>query len=144
MMAEDNPLAGTWRLVSYKMMYPDGIVELPYGKEPRGYMLFTDDGFMSVVIVRGDRTGCESCAPLSKIGLAQQADALYRSYCGSYEVREDTLICQVRISQLPQWMGALHVRTFRIERNRLTLTTPEGEGKAPLVMTWEREIARTC
>jgi hypothetical protein len=51
-----NPLIGTWRFVSRKnRSLPDGEVSHPLGKDAVGYIMYGQDGYMSVSIMRPDR-----------------------------------------------------------------------------------------
>ena len=43
-----NPFLGTWKLVSCEFRAVDGKVSYPYGQNAVGYIMYTDDGYMSV------------------------------------------------------------------------------------------------
>src|SRR5918995_6674430 len=84
-----NPLIGTWRLVSWEnRSVVDGEVSYPLGEDAVGYIMYVQDGYMSVAIMRPDRAkfaaedlfggGAEESA---------QAASTYVSYCGRYEFR---------------------------------------------------------
>jgi hypothetical protein len=84
-----NPLVGTWRLVSWENRSAvDGRVSYPLGRDAVGYIMYGDDGHMSVAIMRPDRAKFATEDLLG--GEAQeraQAAGTYVSYCGRHEFR---------------------------------------------------------
>jgi hypothetical protein len=84
-----NPLVGTWRLVSWENRSAvDGRVSYPLGRDVVGYIMYGDDGYVSVAIMRPDRAKFATEDLLG--GEAQeraQAAGTYVSYCGRYEFR---------------------------------------------------------
>lgn len=63
----DNPLVGTWRLVSFEIRDEDGRVTHPLGRDAVGFITYTPDRHMSVQFGQADR------APWpSPIGLVRQ------------------------------------------------------------------------
>lgn len=88
-MPPDNPLVGTWRLVSWENRgVGDGGVSHPLGEDAVGYIMYGPDGHMSVAISRPDRARFAAGDLLD--GSAEeraQAAETYVSYCGRYEFR---------------------------------------------------------
>ncbi len=58
-------LVGTWRLVSCVRWSGDR-VEHPLGEQPVGLLLYTEDGWMSVQLMAGDRTRLSSPDPAGR------------------------------------------------------------------------------
>ncbi len=54
-MAE-NPLVGTWRLVSFAVRDSEGAVTYPFGREVEGFITYTGDGRMAVHFGSANRT----------------------------------------------------------------------------------------
>jgi hypothetical protein len=55
-MPPDDPLIGTWRLLSWEnRSLADGGVSHPLGEDAVGYIMYGPDGYMSVAISRPDR-----------------------------------------------------------------------------------------
>ena len=52
----DPALVGAWLLEEYVALLPDGSAEHPMGETPYGLLQYGPDGWMSVIISRGDRT----------------------------------------------------------------------------------------
>jgi hypothetical protein len=51
-----NPLVGTWRLISWETRGVDGQkISYPLGKDAVGYIMYNEDGYMSVAIMRPNR-----------------------------------------------------------------------------------------
>jgi hypothetical protein len=52
-----NPLIGSWRLVSWENRSIDGQkISYPLGRDAVGYIMYNQDGYMSVAIMRPNRT----------------------------------------------------------------------------------------
>ena len=120
-----NPLIGTWRLVSWEnKSVVDGRVSYPLGKDAVGYIMYGEDGYMSVAIMRPDRAKFAAGDLLSG-GTEERAQAAgtYVSYCGRYEFRGDTVVHRVELSLFPNWVGVEQERLVEVKGNRLTLST---------------------
>ena len=50
-----NPLVGTWRLVSFELQSPDGESWYPFGSAPIGYIIYTADGYMAYQAMAANR-----------------------------------------------------------------------------------------
>lgn len=46
---------GTWRLISFELKSVDEQASYPFGKDAVGYIMYTEDGYMSVVIMSTNR-----------------------------------------------------------------------------------------
>ena len=120
-----NPLIGTWRLLSWENRnVDDGGVSYPLGKDALGYIMYGQDGYMSVAIMRPNRAAFAAGDLLG--GDAEelaQAAATYVSYCGRYEFRGETVVHRVELSLFPNWVGAEQERLVEVAGDRLTLST---------------------
>jgi hypothetical protein len=120
-----NPLTGTWRLISWEnRSVVDGQVSYPLGKDAVGYIMYSQDGYMFVAIMRPDRPKFAAGDLLS--GSTEEkahAASTYVSYCGRYEFRGDTVIHYVELSLFPNWVGVEQERLVDVRGNRLTLST---------------------
>jgi lipocalin-like protein len=119
-----NPLVGTWRLVSWENRTVDGRISYPLGDDAAGFILYTDDGYMAVAIMRRGR---ESFAAEDLLGGSRDEKAhaaeTYVSYCGRYEYRGDSVIHYVELSLFPNWSGVEQERLVEVAGNRLNLST---------------------
>lgn len=136
--AQDRaPVVGVWRLVSFERQFQASEDrEYPMGKVPSGYIQFTAEGRMTVVITAEGRV-----AP------ATDADrtALYNSlvaYTGGYRIEGDKWITKVEVCSNPAWVGTEQARTFKVTGDKLQETTawvarPDNR-MARAVITYER------
>jgi hypothetical protein len=123
-MAE-NPFVGAWRLVSCEFRGTDGQIRYPYGRDLAGYILYGQDGYMSVAIMGTERP--RFAADDIRGGTTEEKVAAadtYISYCGRYEVRGDRVIHHIEVSFFPNWAGVDQERLFAFEDDELSLSTP--------------------
>lgn len=97
-----NLLVGTWRLVSWENRSADGTISYPLGEDAVGFILYTDDGYMAVAIMRRGR---EPFAAGDLLGAA----ARRRHH--------------VEVSLFPNWSGVDQERLVEVAGDRLTLST---------------------
>jgi Lipocalin-like domain len=140
---ESNPLTGTWRLVSWEnRSVVGGEVSYPLGKDAVGYIMYGQDGYMSVAIMRPDRAKF-TAEDLFGGGAEEraQAAATYVSYCGRYELRGDTVVHRVELSLFPNWIGVEQERLVEVAGDRLILSTRPillGGVQRTARLIWER------
>jgi Lipocalin-like domain len=149
--AESNPLLGTWKLISVTAILPDGTVENEaYGSNPTGYITYTSEGKMMVIFSKSDRPPLskENASPLSAaihsvpIEERSQAFSTFNAYAGTYTLSGNTVTHHVEVASIPNRVGKNLVRTFTLNGNQITLSTPPSKGDAvPKVfeLLWERD-----
>lgn len=117
-------ILGTWRLLSYvREEIPSGDKSDVMGAHPSGYIHYGRDGRMMVIIVGTDRK-----KPAGPVATPQEAEALIRSmlsYAGTYTLNPEakTITHHIDISWDQSRTGESHVRTYKLDGDRLTLTT---------------------
>jgi hypothetical protein len=123
-MREDS-FVGTWRLVSFEFRTADGQAHRPFGEDAEGYIMYNEDGFMSVAFMAADRSLFASNDPRGGT-VEEKAAAMegFFSYCGRYQVRDGTVVHHIEVSSFPNWKGVDQERYFAFHGNRLTLSTP--------------------
>lgn len=145
--AEDRvaeQIIGTWKLVSYVGEdVASGARADVMGAHPSGYIAYGRDGRMIVIITGTDRT-----KPAGPVATPAEAQALLTSllaYAGTYtlDTAAHTVTHHIEVSWDETRTGEAHVRTYRFEGDRLTLTTRPSRDPAtgkPSVrtVTWER------
>jgi hypothetical protein len=108
------PILGIWRLVSFEREYQaTGQKEDTRGKNPTGYIIFTPEGRMAVVITNEGRK-----APNTDQDRAGLFSSLV-AYTGRYRVDGDKWITTVDVSANPALVGTEQTRTFRVTGDRL-------------------------
>jgi hypothetical protein len=119
--AEDNPLVGTWRLVSFERQNVDTkAVSQGYGGNAMGYVIYTPDGHVSFMVVDAKRK-----SPAQAYATDAEAISLYRTmnaYFGTYRVEGDQIKIHLDLSADQSDFDT--TRTFKINGDRLTSTTP--------------------
>ncbi len=111
-------LVGTWKLMSFDMeLQATGERIQPMGKVPTGYLNFTTDGRMAVVITGEGRKSGTSEA--DRAGLFSTLVA----YTGNYRVEGDKWITSVDASWNPAWVGTEQPRTYKITGTQLQEST---------------------
>ena len=137
-------ILGTWKLVSYVGEdVASGNRTDVMGPHPSGYIEYGRDGRMIVIIAGTDRK-----RPAGAVATPQEAQALLTSllaYAGTYtlDTAAHTVTHHIEVSWDQTRTGESHVRTYRFEGDRLTLTTQPSRDPAtgrPSVRTvvWER------
>lgn len=137
-----EPFVGIWKLVSYELRRADGQVTYPLGKDAVGYIMYNEGGYMSVVIMAGNRPKFSS--EVAQRGTDTEkviAFNTYLSYSGKYEVQEAKIIHHVEVSLYPNWVGMDLERTFEFEGDRLSLSAPTSSrsgNQYTARLIWER------
>ena len=128
---------GIWRLVSFEVEFQaTGEREHIRGKNPTGYIIFTPEGRMMVVLTNEGRK-----VPKTDQDRADLFNSMV-AYTGIYRIEDDKWITKVDVSGNPALVGTEQARFFRVDGDRLqeiTQWTPRPEkGMGRTVITWER------
>lgn len=138
-MTESSHFVGTWKLISWEAMQPDGTIQYPFGKDVVGYLIYTAEGYMSVEIMDPDRQQSDPNFPLEFASDQTLPDSdraraysTYLSYCGTFTVKGNRVTHHLKVGLIPSWTGSDQVRHFKFDHGRLILAV--GNNK----LTWER------
>ncbi len=134
-----HALLGSWKLVSFELRLPTGGVTYPFGPDPRGYVFYNAQGFMSAAFMGSDRVKPQS-SDLADTSKTVNYDQ-FNAYCGRFEVNGNRVVHHVEVASLPQWCGIDQERIFKIDGARLILETPPLtiNAQAPTAyLIWER------
>ena len=131
------PILGIWRLVSFEMEYQaTGQREKTRGNNPTGYLIFTPEGRMMVVLTNEERK-----APKTDQDRADLFNAMV-AYTGMYRIEGDKWITKVDVHMNPAMVGTEQPRFFRVDGDRILEMTDwsdrPGKGMGRVVNTWER------
>jgi len=137
---EAQTLVGAWRLVSVETRDEGG--ELVRRGERNGYLIYSPGGYMSVSFMKEGR-------PVFKSGdirggtVEEKIAAIngYVSYAGRYKVKDSAVVHRIEVSLFPNWVGESQERAYRLEGDRLTLSTPlmlVGGRRLSTHLVWER------
>jgi len=132
-----DKILGIWRLVSFEVEFQvTGEREHIRGKNPTGFIIFTPEGRMMVVLTNEGRK-----TPKTDQDRAVLFNAMV-AYTGMYRIEGDKWITKVDVSGNPALVGTEQARFFRVDGDRLQEMTqwsvrPE-KGIGRTVITWER------
>ncbi|RQV09871.1 hypothetical protein DF039_28310 [Burkholderia cenocepacia] len=119
-------LVGAWRLVSYEIHPRDGsTVTYPLGRDARGWILYTPDGYMSAQLMAAGRPPYAD-GDLQGGSVEERAAAAhgYIAYSGPFSVDDDgTLTHEMDVSLYPNWIGNVQQRVVSLDGDRLQLGT---------------------
>jgi lipocalin-like protein len=127
-------LAGVWRLVSYYDLDDDGLrSEGPLGPDPRGLLIYGDDGFLSVNMMRPDATSVQIA---------------YLGYAGTWRRSDDDeteLVHRIEVCSNPVWADTEQTRRMSFDGELLTLTGTAIVAGRPQnrLLTWRRASLQT-
>ena len=129
---DSEKLLGIWKLVSWERETIATGQRKPYlGYSPTGYLIFTSEGRMMVLITGEGRLGLntnQNCAELFS--------SLY-AYTGIYQIQGDKWITKIDAAWNPGWVGNNAIRSFKIEGDRLQAVAGSGRTEKDIII-WEK------
>jgi hypothetical protein len=136
-------LVGSWKLISFQMLDPNGQTAYPFGKDARGRITYEPDGRMAVQLMDPSRPRFASDDPLvTSEAQVRAAFGGYTAYYGTYSVNPDerTIVHHIEAALLPNWVGADQLRHFEYDGKYLTLkgTLLLGGSERIVSLVWER------
>ena len=124
-MITKDDLLGAWKLESWTVGYSDrNDFSYPYGEDPQGLLLYSDDGWMSASIARHSRDRLPDDVPFRKLPEAMKAEAFssYFHYAGRYRVVDGDVIHYVSQSLNPNFPGTEQLRHAELDGQTLVLS----------------------
>lgn len=118
-------LVGTWKLLSASYVMDNGQTNKePYGVHPTGFITYTADDRMMVLIAFDGRKPLSVndfiTAPAEE---RAQAFATFGAYAGSYTFTGDRVIHHIEVASLQNWVSTDQVRLVTLKGDRLSLRT---------------------
>jgi len=130
-MISKDELKGTWQLESWTIGYSDrDDFTYPYGEDPQGLLMYTDDGWMSASICRKERALLPDNVSFRKLPDEIKAAAFssYFHYAGRYRVVEGDVIHYVTQSLNPNFPGTEQMRHAELDGQTLVLSGKDQVG----------------
>lgn len=120
-----DSLIGTWRIIATEVRSEDGNVVYPDGHHPKGHVIYTADGYFSLMVMRSERsmygsTDIRGGTIEEKVAAADT----FVSYCGRYSLGEGTVTHHIEVSLFPNWVDTDQQRFFVVKDEKLVLSTP--------------------
>jgi hypothetical protein len=119
-------LIGTYRLLGMEHFTADGKVGMPFGENPKGFIIYTAEGYMSAILMRVGRPDFADGDILA--GRDDERVAAFGSssaYAGRYEIVGDQIVHHLEATTYPNWTGTDQPRHFELTDTHLTLFPPE-------------------
>lgn len=138
-----DALVGTWKLVSSKDTPERGEVRDAFGKNPTGFLIYTADGWMTVIITFDGRQPLSVPDYISAPSEERAAAfATLIAYAGTYTLTGDRVTHHVEAAWMQNYVKSDQVRFVKLRGDRLTLRTPPflkgGVQLANQELVWER------
>ena len=122
-IAAQEVLDGTWKLVSSKRTNTaTGATADSFGPNPQGYIMYSKDGRVMVLMTRSDRPKPGSIDNITD----EQRIRLFSSmlaYSGTYKFDGKTIEHHLDLSWNEVWSGTAQIRDVNKEGDRLIYTT---------------------
>lgn len=145
-MIDAKDLLGRWDILAWEQLYDDGRRQLPMGDALTGFIRYTEDGDMIVLISKQERKAFETGGQWD--ASAEEKATAYEStlsYAGRWELNGDQVIHKVDISLFPNWVGGQQKRQVELRgdgtlaiKARLEEGTPQARTAQLL---WKRHSA---
>jgi Lipocalin-like domain len=138
-----DTLVGTWKLVDATDTTEKGeVIEHSYGQNPTGFLTYTPDGRMMVIVTFGGRKPFSAVpAPVQETA---EAFFTFFAYAGRYTLSGDRVTHHIEAAWRQDWANTDQIRFIvKLEANRMTLRTPplvlsNGVRLAKEELVWER------
>ena len=137
-------LVGTWTLLSFKAKSSAGDERHPHGTNPVGQLVYTAEGYMSVVMSRSNRPKFASADLVGGTPEeVRQAFEGLEAYAGTYEVdaARGTVTHHLAVCRYPNWEGQSQLRHFELSGDHLVLSTPPMTARGAqwvYTLVWQR------
>ena len=122
-LADDvaKQLVGTWKLTGWVVQVIGEGTREPFGPEPKGRLIMTQDGYWMVITTGANRRPAKTTD--EKVALFDSVLA----YSGKYTIEGDKITVRVDMSSNEVFKDANQVQTrfFKLEGDTLTIRTPE-------------------
>ncbi|HDR8072597.1 TPA: lipocalin-like domain-containing protein [Bacillus cereus] len=138
---------GTWELEDFYMHTQNGVDFYPFGKKPKGLIIYNSDDYMSVIITC-DNDFCELSKKNSLNELSEEDQQFFKtnsfSYTGTFKIDEEkrVVIHNVQATSLQNAANSQFTRFYELDGDKLVLSTlPMEVGnitKKPLFLVWKR------
>ena len=114
-----SQILGSWKMTSWTYeILETGEVKDALGKNPRGYINYSADGRMMVLVLREDRAGPKALVPTPEEKVALY-DTMF-AYAGTYSVEKDRIIHRLDMTWNKAWEGTEQVRFIETDGHNLT------------------------
>ncbi|MEH6582728.1 MAG: lipocalin-like domain-containing protein [Halioglobus sp.] len=130
-MISKQDLVGSWQLESWTIGYSDrDEFSYPFGENPQGLLMYSDDGWMSAALNRADRGRFPDDTSPRAMPEAARAEAYgsYFHYSGRFRIVGGDVIHYVTQSLNPNFPGTEQLRHAELDGHTLVLSGKDQAG----------------
>ncbi|NEQ41291.1 MAG: lipocalin-like domain-containing protein [Okeania sp. SIO3I5] len=137
-----DDLVGIWKFIEVKYVDKQQNTIDSYGKNPVGYLIYTQEGYVAISIMMRDRLklglpveeiqalgyGAKPKLIQNLFGYIRaifryvQAGNNYAAYIGKYEIIDNKVIHHIEVNIVPDAVGTVLEQTIEISGDKLVLT----------------------
>ena len=138
-----SDIIGVWKLISFEIVFEDHEKILPYGKNPIGHLIYTENDYVAVQFMPSVRKKClsddyRSTTIEEKKEMADNCGG----YTGQYEIQNNAIIHYPEVCIFPNFIKVPQIREYELADNRLTLkcsyVEKGSERRAQSRILWEK------
>ena len=145
-MISKQDLVGSWQLESWTTGYSDREdFSYPYGENPQGLLMYSEDGWMSAAINQAERSlfppqSSPRSLPDETVAAAYKS---YMHYAGRYRVTDGDVVHYVTQSLYPNFPGSQQLRHAELDGSTLVLSGKDTQGGVTRFhsLVWHRVAA---
>lgn len=139
---EANSIVGSWKLVNTSATTAEGKpLVSPMGDHPTGFLVYTAEGRMSLLITHEGRPKLSGDRLDSPMEERAKAFSTMVAYAGRYRMEGNRLVHQVEAASSQNWVGIELPRIVTFDGNRVKLEAPLQERHGvtqKFEQVWER------
>ena len=130
-LTESSTLVGAWLPDAWETTDPSGNKFCPLGRNARGVIIYTDNGYLSVNIINPDRID-DIPAGLSLSAMAT-GECSFFAYSGPYAVGDGTVEHHIDLCTVQERIGTVQKRLYSVSGNRLVIRSETALAAAEMV-----------
>ncbi|WP_428741077.1 lipocalin-like domain-containing protein [Tenacibaculum sp.] len=141
----NSSFVGSWSLVSINNIYQDGKRVQPYGENPEGLLIFTEEGNYAIQILKKNRPlivsgNKNTSTPEENAAIVKGFNSHYGEYVVDKE--NNTITFEILHASFPNWEGKIQKRTYDYSNNVLkyvVTNTTQGGASVIAEVVWKRK-----
>ena len=119
-MPNVSALLGTWKMTSWKKQsVATGEMTDALGPDPQGFITYTGDGRVSVIVVPKNRTA-PAALPPSDPEKVRLFDSMF-AYAGTFTLDDEKVVHHLDTTWNQAWSGTDQVRFYKLAGNKLSI-----------------------
>jgi hypothetical protein len=119
-MPNVSALLGTWKMTSWKKQsVATGEMTDALGPDPQGFITYTGDGRVSVIVVPKNRAA-PAALPPSDAEKVRLFDSMF-AYAGTFTLDDEKVVHHLDTTWNQAWSGTDQVRFYKLAGNKLSI-----------------------